>query len=308
MAYSLKSYAIINIINDNVNITEEDLIVDLYDFIKNFIKMFKSNKIDYFNMQILEYAAKNNYFDIIYYLINTHQNINKCEILEYASLIGRVDIVKHLVETCNVVPNNNSLLFAIRNYHIDVIKYLIDHGVYISQYSQLESIISTNNLELIKYFVEYEINLQNLQSPQSIFRNGINLQGIRMPQSILVNGNLEIIKYLRAHGVSIEWIRKYPPLNDKTFEVIKYISENKHDLFIQFNQHLLSSALKQNNLKMVEYFINNGANPNHEIVLQSIKYVNDNELKEYLKNLNNEKITETLLFIENQKEPVCHIM
>ncbi|AVL95224.1 ankyrin repeat protein [Moumouvirus australiensis] len=171
------------------------------------------NVVDQFNY-CLSWACRNNYTNIIKYLVERGINVNDGSSMIELARREYYDNLKYLIENgANIESMTESLCPVIRAGNIDMVKYLIEVGADINGGfgdSIYEASIFGHN-EIIRYLIE----------------NGANLNTINFGLvGACTSGNLEIIKYLLKLGADINF-NNYLPLNKaclyKHYDVVKYL-------------------------------------------------------------------------------------
>ncbi|ORX75944.1 ankyrin [Anaeromyces robustus] len=281
-----KIYELIKIIFENLNFKNE-FIIELLNLYKcntlkmSYIneKMETENKTVEITKSMYELAIKSDNEKVIELLLK-YDNKAKVfkrkggyELLLTACKFNKSSIIKRLIE-CGVNINEidsegvNSLMIASQVGNLNIIKILIENNIRINErdYDNKNSLIyatEKGDLEIVQYLVEKQINI-NVCS----FSNGWNAlfyaidknykdiavylidNDIDMYGNNLKNSNSkDILAFLYEH---------------KNIDLIKYMTEKGVKLDGKYNNGdtLLMTACNNNDIEMVNFLIENGADIN----------------------------------------------
>ncbi len=261
----------------------------------------------------IQYLAENNYDKYIIENIKTFDQNNKNDLLQYAAKNGYLELIKYLVEKGANIHGHNygtPLISAASNGHLEVVKYLVENGANISASGDIALILAASNghLEMVKYLKENGANIHgqddealqfaaqndHLEIVKYLVENGAppGAAGI-LPADIHGNtdgalqkaalyGNLKIVKYLVENGANIDANNDasliYAAENGH-LEVVKYLVENGANIHAN-DDIALQEAAENGHLEIIKYLIENGANIN----MLDITRLSD-EIKKYIKNV-----------------------
>lgn len=195
------------------------------------------------------------------------------------------------------------LLSACWNQDLKKIKSLIKKGTDIHAFNDeaLRIAILNANLSVIRFLIEngvsvkandnfallYSIKNGNLDVIKLLFEFDNYENEIRMASIESVKyDNLEVVKYIIAKRANnYRGLLKYAALNNN-LKIVSYLVENGANVNGGYGKPLLYSVRK-GNLEIVSYLVENGANINNKILIESIengqlniiKYLMDNGAK-----------------------------
>lgn len=206
------------------------------EILEYFIEHFSYNPSNS-NRKCLSYAAENNHFEMVRFLIESYDidrlNNNNIYILSYAIKNQNIEMIKYLHThgfkhtTLEIMNGLYSIEYAIKKKNLELVKILItlvNCNLDYNNYSAIKSSIETNQLEIVKFiysnYLDKPIRLQLLMitwaNNNETVKFLIEECGIDY-KKVLNNTNDFIITY------KIETYEKMNKKNDKS-ELIKNIS------------------------------------------------------------------------------------
>ena len=246
------------------------------------------------NKKIVEDNMENNEKQIV---IQSKRNLTEKENKELANAIENKENekVKALINVMNNIDEiiddfgDSAIFLAARKNNIEIVNYLIELGTNVNQQNKYgETPLFNASLEIMKLLVEIGVNI-----------NHIDKNGETALSNVCLNGLLEKVKYLISVGVDVNYRNRYSlykavfAVNNR-FEICKILIEagiivnyiNKSDGYTPLHE-----ACNKNNLEIIELLLNNGADENikDKYGRIPIKYVENEEIKEFMRNYNSTK-------------------
>jgi ankyrin repeat protein len=233
---------------------------------------------------------------MIKFLIEKDIDVNDCDfrgipILGNASEEGHLEVVKYLVENGADVNLNNdaTLVIAVSNDQLEIVKYLVENGANVNALNRGAPVLSyAYSLNMAKYLTEMGADIHALNEyNESIIMKYI-CHDNKDNCNEFDNGQIAIIPYILEIGFNIDlneilvmcfkeydfktvtyilkyYLHKHFSITDihidNYFDIIKYLGDLGVDIHNRKHQGLVYASYN-NNLQMVKYLVEIGANVN----------------------------------------------
>ncbi|MFC1599108.1 ankyrin repeat domain-containing protein [Patescibacteria group bacterium] len=245
------------------------------------------NRTEFINSPITFAAATNHYYLCQLLLLldgNPYcRSADGSKALEYASQNGHLKIVKLLIRS-GIKPNGwycdmreTALYLAVKNGHYEIVKLLIDNGAEISsdrivflgeRSDPIHMAALKGHIEILDLLIKKgaEINIKT-----SANFNHIISQGATPLYCALVSKKKEVVELLLKNGaqVNVQNGEGYTPLHaalcwERDISIIKLLIEYGADINYQNSKGdtPLHDAMDNNSKEVVEFLLQNGADPN----------------------------------------------
>lgn len=219
---------------------------------------FENNNLDKLNEQLIHAAEKNNLEDVKNLIDRGANNFNTAMFAAVSEGGGNINIVRLLIQ--HGANNFDNYLYpAILSGHTDAARLFIEHGAKVT-----ESLL----YEIVEDYEFTKPDMVELLIEKLNFKNFGNL----LYKAVVAN-NIGIVKLIIEHGVDDSYIRDalIEAIGIDDMDIIKLLIKNiRKDKKLIFN-HALIEAIEQNNIELVKFFIDIGANNFNKGLIEAIR-------------------------------------